>query len=184
MKFAHLADCHIGGWRDPKLRAANTNSFCMAIEKCLTEKVDFVLISGDLFNTAVPSIDSLRMTVEQLKRVKDAKIPVYFIAGSHDFSPSGKTMLDVLEHAGLAMARTECPHCPARTRRDNLVQLLRRRSGYGVLRCASPGLHHRPTAIRIPWPGYRSARAITDRRVAATTVLDNTRWLGTLTSRL
>jgi len=103
MKFAHLADCHIGGWRDPKLRAANTNSFCMAIEKCLTEKVDFVLISGDLFNTAVPSIDSLRMTVEQLKRVKDAKIPVYFIAGSHDFSPSGKTMLDVLEHAGLAM---------------------------------------------------------------------------------
>ncbi|MBW2993070.1 hypothetical protein KY317_00675, partial [Candidatus Woesearchaeota archaeon] len=28
-------------------------------------------------------------------------IPVYIIAGSHDFSPSGKTMLDVLEKAGL-----------------------------------------------------------------------------------
>jgi len=103
MKFAHLSDCHIGGWREPKLRDANTKSFRMAIEKCLNEKVDFILISGDLFNTAVPGIDSLRMAVEQLKKVKDTGIPVYYIAGSHDFSPSGKTMLDVLEHAGLAV---------------------------------------------------------------------------------
>src|SRR5574342_438026 len=102
MKFAHMSDCHIGGWREPKLRDANTKSFCMAIEKCLQEKVDFLLISGDLFNTAVPGIDSLKMAVEQLKKVKDAGIPIYYIAGSHDFSPSGKTMLDVLENAGLA----------------------------------------------------------------------------------
>jgi len=103
VKFGHIADCHIGSWRDPKLRAANTKSFCMAIDKCISEKVDFVLIAGDLFNTAVPGIDSLRMTVTQLKRLKDSDIPVYFIAGSHDFSPSGKTMLDVLEQAGLAI---------------------------------------------------------------------------------
>jgi hypothetical protein len=103
MKFAHLSDCHIGGWREPKLRDANTKSFILAVDTCLKEKVDFVLVSGDLFNTAVPGIDSLRMAVEQLKKVKDAGIPVYYIAGSHDFSPSGKTMLDVLEHAGLAV---------------------------------------------------------------------------------
>ncbi|PIN75590.1 hypothetical protein COV18_01970 [Candidatus Woesearchaeota archaeon CG10_big_fil_rev_8_21_14_0_10_37_12] len=103
MKFAHIADCHIGSWRDPKLRAANTNSFKLAIDICIKEHVDFLLISGDLFNTAVPAIDSLRMTVEQLKKIKDNNIPVYFIAGSHDFSPSGKTMLDVLEQAGLAI---------------------------------------------------------------------------------
>ncbi len=103
MKFAHLSDCHIGGWREPKLRDANTKSFILAIDTCLKEKVDFILISGDLFNTAVPGIDSLKMAVEQLKKVKDTGIPVYYIAGSHDFSPSGKTMLDVLEHAGLAV---------------------------------------------------------------------------------
>lgn len=102
MKFAHLSDCHIGGWREPKLREANTKAFIMAIEKCLSENIDFLLISGDLFNTAVPGIDSLKMAVEQLKKVKDAGIPSYYIAGSHDFSPSGKTMLDVLEQAGLA----------------------------------------------------------------------------------
>ncbi len=118
MKFAHLSDCHIGGWREPRLRDANAKSFIMAIEKCLSEKVDFVLVSGDLFNTAVPGIDSLKMAVEQLKKVKDAGIPVYYIAGSHDFSPSGKTMLDVLEHAGLAVNVARGEELP-----DNRIKL-------------------------------------------------------------
>lgn len=103
MKFAHIADCHMGGWRDPRLREANAKSFKLAIDTCLNEKVDFILIAGDLFNTAVPAIDSLKIVVEQLKRVKDAQVPVYFIAGSHDYSPSGKTMLDVIEQAGLGI---------------------------------------------------------------------------------
>ena len=33
--------------------------------------------------------------------MKDSNIPVYAIPGSHDFSPSGKTISDVLENAGL-----------------------------------------------------------------------------------
>ena len=101
MKFAHLADCHLGGWREPKLREANTQSFIHAINYCIKQQVDFVLISGDLFNTSLPSIDALKSGVEKLKDLKDAAIPVYVIAGSHDFSPSGKTMIDVLESAGL-----------------------------------------------------------------------------------
>ncbi len=101
MKFAHLADCHLGGWREPKLREANTQSFVHAIDYCIKEKVDFVLIAGDLFNTSLPSMEALKVGVEKLKDLKDAKIPVYVIAGSHDFSPSGKTMIDVLESAGL-----------------------------------------------------------------------------------
>jgi len=104
VRFAHLSDCHIGGWRDPKLRELNAKSFTVAIDRAIKEKVDFVLISGDLFNTAVPAIDSLKLAVEQLKRVKDNHIPIYIIAGSHDFSPSGKTMIDVLEQAGLVIS--------------------------------------------------------------------------------
>lgn len=102
MKFAHISDVHLGGWRDPRLRDANASAFKIAIQRMLDEQVDFVLIAGDLFNTAVPGIDSVRLAVEQLRKLKDANIPVYFIAGSHDFSASGKTMLDVLEHARLA----------------------------------------------------------------------------------
>jgi hypothetical protein len=101
MKFAHLADCHIGSWRDPKLREISTKAFAKAIDLCINKKADFVLISGDLFNTSLPSIDLLKETTTKLKELQELGIPVYIIAGSHDFSPSGKTMLDVLEKAGL-----------------------------------------------------------------------------------
>src|SRR3989338_9249366 len=101
MKFAHLADCHIGSWRDPKLRDISTIAFSKAIDKCIEEAVDFILISGDLFNTSLPRIDNLKTVVSILNQLKKRGIPVYIIAGSHDYSPSGKTMLDVLEAEGL-----------------------------------------------------------------------------------
>ncbi len=101
MKFAHLADCHIGSWRDPKLAELSTLAFLKAMDECLARGVDFILISGDLFNTSLPSIDRLKLVTKKLKDVKDKGVNVYVIAGSHDFSPSGKTILDVIENAGL-----------------------------------------------------------------------------------
>jgi DNA repair exonuclease SbcCD nuclease subunit len=101
MLFAHIADCHIGSWRDPKLRDVSTKAFIKTVDLCIDKKVDFIIISGDLFNTSLPSIDLLKETTKKLKQLKDNNIPVYIIAGSHDFSPSGKTMIDVLEKAGL-----------------------------------------------------------------------------------
>ena len=103
MKFAHMADCHVGGWSEPKLRELGVESFKLAIESCLRERVDFLLISGDLFNTALPGIEVVKEVTGELKKLNDAGVNVYVIPGSHDFSPSGKTMLDVLEKAGLCM---------------------------------------------------------------------------------
>ena len=103
VKFSHIADCHIGGWRDPKLKQINTDAFFKAIDISLNEKVDFILIAGDLFNTALPGIDRLKDVVRKFKELKDKNVPVYLIPGSHDYSPSGKTMLDVLEEAGLCI---------------------------------------------------------------------------------
>jgi DNA repair exonuclease SbcCD nuclease subunit len=101
MKFAHMADCHIGNWRDPKLRGISTKAFTKAIDICIERNVDFILISGDLFNTSLPGIDKLKQVVTKLKQLQNKDMPVYIVPGSHDFSPSGKTMLDVLEEAGL-----------------------------------------------------------------------------------
>jgi DNA repair exonuclease SbcCD nuclease subunit len=102
-----MADCHIGGWRDQRLRDLNTEAFFRAVNVCIDKKVDFILIAGDLFNTAIPGIDRLKDVVKRFKELKEKKIPVYLIAGSHDFSPSGKTMLDVLEEAGLCINVTK-----------------------------------------------------------------------------
>jgi len=101
MRFAHMADCHIGGWNDSKLRELSHRAFETATKLCIQEKVDFVLIAGDLFNTSLPGIESLKVAVENLKLMRDHGINVYVIPGSHDYSPSGKTILDVLEKAEL-----------------------------------------------------------------------------------
>lgn len=99
-KFAHLADCHLGGWRQEELQKLNFRSFQKAIEIIIQQNLEFVLISGDLFDSAYPSIEILKESFAEFKKLHDAKIPVYLIAGSHDFSASGKTFLDVLEKAG------------------------------------------------------------------------------------
>ncbi len=101
MLFAHFSDCHVGGWKEEKLKDLNMQCFKKAIALVIERKVDFLLISGDLFNTALPQIDYIKDCTSELKKLKDLNIPVYMIAGSHDYSPSGKTMLDVLEKAGL-----------------------------------------------------------------------------------
>ncbi len=100
-RFAHLADCHIGGWREEKLKVLSIKAFEETAKKIIAEKVDFVIIAGDLFNTSIPSVDALKQVTTSLREIKEANIPVYIVPGSHDFSPSGKTMLDVLENAGL-----------------------------------------------------------------------------------
>ncbi len=101
MKFIHLADCHLGGWREEKLRELNIETFRKAVDFAIKEYIGFVLISGDLFDTALPDINLVKDVAHELSRLKEHDIPVYIIAGSHDFSPSGKTIIDVFEKADL-----------------------------------------------------------------------------------
>ena len=100
MRFAHLGDCHLGGWRFPELQELNIQSFSKAIDICIKQNVELVLIAGDLFDSAYPSIETLKQTFIQFKKLYDSKIPCFIIPGSHDYSVSGKTFLDILEIAG------------------------------------------------------------------------------------
>ncbi len=101
MKFAHLSDVHLGGWREDSLRELGMKAFQQAIEICINEHVGFILISGDLFNVSLPSVDVLKEAANILNKVREHDINVYVIPGSHDYSVSGKTMIDVLESSGL-----------------------------------------------------------------------------------
>jgi len=100
VKFAHLGDCHLGSWRQPELQELNFLSFQNAIDKIIKNRVEFVLIAGDLFDSAYPPIEILKRTFAEFRKLKEADIKVFMIAGSHDFSVSGKTFLDVLEKGG------------------------------------------------------------------------------------
>jgi hypothetical protein len=107
VKFAHIADVHLGGWKQQPLQDLNFKSFETALDMSIKEKVNFVLIAGDLFDTAYPPIETLKRTFLEFRKLKEAKIPCFIIAGSHDYSVSGKTFLDVLEKAGFCKNVTD-----------------------------------------------------------------------------
>ncbi len=86
MKFAHLADTHLG-YRQYGLIEREKDFyevFEKVIDKIIEEKVDFVIHSGDLFETATPSPMALLTFQKGLLKLKGAGISVYAIAGNHD----------------------------------------------------------------------------------------------------
>ncbi len=101
VKFGHIADVHLGGWKQEPLRDLNFKSFQKSLDICINEKIDFLVIAGDLFDTAYPPIEILKETFSEFKRLKELGIPCFIISGSHDYSISGKTFLEVLEKGGL-----------------------------------------------------------------------------------
>ncbi len=100
-KFAHLSDCHIGAWRDTTLKEMNIKAFEMVFDRCMEEKVDFIIIAGDFFESNMPDLESVQRATEKLRQVKDAGITTYIIYGSHDYSATKLSMIHILESAGL-----------------------------------------------------------------------------------
>jgi len=100
-KFAHLADCHIGANRGPVLEKLELAAFNKAMDICMQERVDFILISGDLFHANLPDMYVANEAVKKMKEVRDAGIPIYVIYGSHDYSPNGTSIIDILDSTGL-----------------------------------------------------------------------------------
>ncbi len=100
-KFAHIADVHLGAYRDNFLKEANLNAFLKAMDICIQENVDFIIFAGDLFDSNLPDIKILNSAVKKMKEVKNNGIEIYVIYGSHDYSPVSASMIDILHSAGL-----------------------------------------------------------------------------------
>lgn len=100
-KFAHMSDVHLGAHREPALRELERRCFAEAVDVCIREAMDFVLISGDLFDVGVPDLGVVNDAVRKMRELREAKIPVYAIYGSHDYTPAATSVIDVLHTAGL-----------------------------------------------------------------------------------
>lgn len=94
MKFIHAADVHLdspmrgleeyAGAPVERLRLATRRALDNVVQLCLDEKVDFLLIAGDLFDTACRDFNSALSAVAQMQKLNRAGIPVYLILGNHD----------------------------------------------------------------------------------------------------
>ena len=105
--FAHLSDIHVGAFRQPSLQRLVLDAFVSALDICLEKQVDFVVVSGDLFDSNIPDMGLVNAAVKKMREVREKGIPFYVIYGSHDFSPTQTSIVDILESAGLFVKTTK-----------------------------------------------------------------------------
>ncbi len=86
MQFAHIADTHMG-YRQYGLTERENDFFQVfnqAIDEIVNERPDFAIHSGDLFEYSRPPTRALLTAQQGILKLKEAKIPIYAIAGNHD----------------------------------------------------------------------------------------------------
>lgn len=100
-KFAHLADAHLGAHREPGLQQLELQTFDATMKKCVELGVDFVLVCGDLFHVGIPDLGVVDSALRSMMEVQKSGIPIYAIYGSHDYTPNGTSVIDILNTAGV-----------------------------------------------------------------------------------
>ncbi len=100
-KFAHMADVHLGAHREPALQKLELQTFDAAMKKCVELGVNFVLISGDLFHVGIPDLGVVNSALKSMMEVQKSGIRIYAIYGSHDYTPNGTSVIDILNTAGV-----------------------------------------------------------------------------------
>ncbi len=90
IRFLHTADIHLGkSYRTSAGEAERFEDFFRMLGNIVAdacaERVDFVLIAGDLFHTGQILPRTFARTIETLQPLKDAGIPCIAVEGNHDW---------------------------------------------------------------------------------------------------
>ncbi|MFD3447258.1 exonuclease SbcCD subunit D [Microbacteriaceae bacterium 4G12] len=95
LTFIHAADLHLDspfkGMETSvppvlfeRMKESTFRSFSRIVDKAIQEQVDFVVLSGDLYDAETRSLRAQVFVREQLRRLHTYHIPVYIIHGNHD----------------------------------------------------------------------------------------------------
>ena len=90
LRLLHTADVHLGarhadlGDRASAQRERQFAAFVATIDLAIAEKVDLVLIAGDLFDSNVQPRRSVERAASQLQRLVEARIRTVVSPGTHD----------------------------------------------------------------------------------------------------
>ncbi|MGH2667998.1 MAG: metallophosphoesterase family protein, partial [bacterium] len=105
MRILHTADWHLG----KKLgRIDRRSEFEQALDELVAiaraQKVDLVVVSGDLLDRVMPPLDWLALALDTLVRLADAAGHVVAIAGNHDSPPLFELLAPLLRPRGIVLA--------------------------------------------------------------------------------
>lgn len=85
MKILHTSDLHIGKYIGTyDLKEDTEYVLNQVVDTAIRERVEVVLISGDIFDRPNPSEEAIKMYVSFLKKLLDKNIKVIAISGNHD----------------------------------------------------------------------------------------------------
>ncbi len=94
MKFVHAADLHLDsplrgleryeGAPVDRLRGATRAAMENLVELCVGERVDFVVLAGDLYDGDWRDYSTALFFASQLSHLRQAGIRVYWLRGNHD----------------------------------------------------------------------------------------------------
>jgi len=108
VRFIHTADLHLdtpfkglsrlNSDLSKRLKDATFRSFRNIINLCSEKKVDFLVISGDIFDSESKSLAAQLRFVSELKSLSEKGIPVYFVCGNHDPLKSWLDKIDLPEN--------------------------------------------------------------------------------------
>jgi DNA repair exonuclease SbcCD nuclease subunit len=93
-RFVHTADIHLDSplkslaLRNPDLAElignATRRAFVRTVELCLEERVQALIIAGDLYDGDQTSMKTARFLSEQMRRLCEAGVSVFIVRGNHD----------------------------------------------------------------------------------------------------
>jgi DNA repair protein SbcD/Mre11 len=86
--ISHISDIHLG-YSQFNLQEREEDIYEVfeeAIDKSLSEHTELVILAGDIFHTPRPNGSSIIKLANQLKKLKEKSIPVYFVLGEHDIN--------------------------------------------------------------------------------------------------
>ena len=120
MRFLHAADVHLDSPCSSRsetvrhqLRDASRLAFQRLVDLALGERVDVVLIAGDLFDDERLSFQTERFLLEQLHRLDTEAIPVVYATGNHDPGRAGLRSVELPWPGNVTIARDRTPVCIA-----------------------------------------------------------------------
>ena len=104
MKFLHTSDWHLGMTFSGGISFEADQRYALdsILEIISGEKVDGVLIPGDIFDKSIVSQEALRLYDEYITRIcLDLNVPVFLTAGNHDSPERLSGCRRLLEKSGL-----------------------------------------------------------------------------------
>ncbi|HEY5400062.1 MAG TPA: DNA repair exonuclease, partial [Trebonia sp.] len=85
MRFLHTSDWHLGrSLHRADLREAQSAFLDHLVETARAERVDAVLVAGDVYDRAIAPVDAVALCEDALARLRDTGARVIAISGNHD----------------------------------------------------------------------------------------------------